>query len=160
MTAPRGRVGRAIPALLVALSVGLVACNEDPAGIEFEVIEEVTFGPSLGVDLAAMTKLPEGMYIQDRVVGTGPGLAAGDSAWVYYELYLRTGAPIENGLYAFRLQATPPDVIDGWDIGLEGMMAGGTRLLVIPPELGYGSQAVAGVPGAILVFEIELDSIT
>jgi FKBP-type peptidyl-prolyl cis-trans isomerase len=108
-----------------------------------------------------MTKLPEGMYIQDRVVGTGPGLVAGDSAWVYYELYLHTGAPVANGLFDFELLANPPDVIDGWDIGLEGMMAGGTRLLVIPPELGYGSGARTGIPGgSILVFEVELDSIT
>jgi FKBP-type peptidyl-prolyl cis-trans isomerase len=144
-----------LPAVLAALTVGLVACNEENP---FEVIEDVTFNPSLGVDLSAMTRLPEGMYIQDRVVGTGPGLAAGDSAWVYYELYLRTGAPIENGLFGFEFRTT--NLIEGWDIGLAGMMAGGTRLLVIPPELGYGEQPVGGVRGAVLVFEVELDSIT
>jgi FKBP-type peptidyl-prolyl cis-trans isomerase len=145
----------------VMSAVVLAACNSDPAGVEFEVIEEVAFDPSLNIDLSAMTKLPEGVYIQDRVAGAGAGLAAGNTAWVYYELYLRTGQPIQNGLYSFVLQASPPQVIPGWDVGLEGMTAGGTRLMIIPPELGYGEQTLPGIPGgSILVFEVELDSIT
>jgi len=157
----RSRLGRGMVTAWVVTTVGLAACGSDPATVEPEVIEEVTFDPSLSVDLAAMTKLPEGVYIQDRVAGTGPGLVAGDVAWVYYELWLHTGTPVANGLFNFELQRTPPAVIDGWDIGLEGMAAGGTRLLVIPPERGYGTTGRPGIPaGSILVFEVELDSIT
>lgn len=152
----RGRLGRLIASAAAALAVGLAACNEETP---FEVIEEVTFDPSLGVDLAAMTKLPEGVYIQDRVAGTGPGLAAGDRAWVYYEFWLRDGTPIQSNLFSFVLDVS--NVIAGWHVGLEGMAAGGTRLLVIPPELGYGAQRNGAIPpGSILVYEIELDSIT
>ncbi len=49
-------------------------------------------------------------------------------------------------------------MISGWDLGLLGMRVGGTRTLVIPPHLAYGSQGAGGVipPNAVLVFEIEL----
>jgi FKBP-type peptidyl-prolyl cis-trans isomerase len=52
-------------------------------------------------------------------------------------------------------------VIQGWDEGLAGMKVGGRRILVIPPELGYGA---AGSPptipaDAMLVFEIVMLSI-
>ena len=42
--------------------------------------------------------------------------------------------------------------------GIRGMREGGRRLLVIPPDLGYGSRGLTGVvPGnATLVFEIQL----
>jgi FKBP-type peptidyl-prolyl cis-trans isomerase len=155
----RGRLGRVATTAAIMSVIVLAACNSDPAGVEFEVIEEVTFDPSLNIDLSAMTKLPEGVYIQDLVAGTGPGLAAGDNAWVYYELRLRDARPIANGTFPFEYQVD--DLIDGWDIGVAGMMAGGTRVMLVPPELGYGAAGQGAVPpGAILHFRIELDSIT
>ena len=122
------------------------------------MIEEVEFAPSLGIDLAAMTRLPEGVYIQDLVAGTGEGLSDGDTAWVYYELRLSNATPIANGVFDYPV---PLGGIDGWDIGMAGMMAGATRVILVPPELGYGTTGRESVPpGAILVFRVELDSIT
>jgi FKBP-type peptidyl-prolyl cis-trans isomerase len=53
-------------------------------------------------------------------------------------------------------------VIPGFDEGVAGMLVGGTRKLVIPPELAYGSAGAGGgliPPNATLVFDVVLTAI-
>jgi FKBP-type peptidyl-prolyl cis-trans isomerase FkpA len=51
-------------------------------------------------------------------------------------------------------------VIPGFSQGVQGMRVGGTRRVVIPPDLGYGSRANGSIPAnSTLIFEIALRSV-
>jgi FKBP-type peptidyl-prolyl cis-trans isomerase FkpA len=52
-------------------------------------------------------------------------------------------------------------VIAGWSEGIPGMKVGGTRRLLIPASLGYGSQGSGSTipPNSDLVFDITLTKI-
>lgn len=150
---------------VAALAVMLLACG--PAlQVPAPTIEETQFDESLGVDLAASTKLPNGEYVRDLVVGTGSAVTIGQVLKVRY-----SGALVDGSVFSSIAQGQPPfsfrygagEVITGWDQGLDGMLFGGTRQLIIPPALGYGfqgvprSQATPGIPSnAILVFRVML----
>ncbi len=111
------------------------------------------------------TTTPSGLQIDDVVVGSGPEATSGANVLVHY-----TGWLYENGQagrkfdsskdrgdpFSFPLGAG--HVIRGWDEGVAGMRVGGTRRLVIPPQLGYGARGAGGVipPNATLLFEVEL----
>jgi hypothetical protein len=157
-----GGAARARGAWALVLAGGLstlAACGGSP--VELEVIEEVSFAPSLGIDLAAFTRLPSGVYIRDHVVGSGRVIAAGDVATVQYTGWLRTGAQFDSGVYVYDYGVTNARTpIAGWVLGMEGMAVGGTRTLIIPPEHAYGARAVGPIPaGSVLVFRVTLQSV-
>ena len=112
-----------------------------------------------------MTTTASGLQYEDTVVGSGATAQAGQHVSVHYTGWLYNngvkGAKFDsskdrNDPFEFGLGAGM--VIKGWDEGVQGMQVGGTRLLVIPPQLGYGARGAGGVipPNATLMFEVEL----
>ncbi|HEY4502079.1 MAG TPA: FKBP-type peptidyl-prolyl cis-trans isomerase [Candidatus Paceibacterota bacterium] len=103
------------------------------------------------------------LAVQDVVAGTGPGARAGDIVVVNYTGRLADGTIFDSSVgktpYSFTLGAG--QVIPGWEQGIAGMQVGGKRLLLIPPNLAYGSQDYGPIPGnSTLMFEIDVISIT
>ena len=106
-----------------------------------------------------------GLQYEDVTVGDGDEAGKGRSVRVHY-----TGWLYENGTAGRKFDSSKDrndpfvfplgagHVIRGWDEGVAGMKVGGTRRLVIPPELGYGARGAGGVipPNATLLFEVEL----
>jgi FKBP-type peptidyl-prolyl cis-trans isomerase FkpA len=98
----------------------------------------------------------------DLVVGTGAEAKKGAALTVRYTGWIydssrpeNKGTQFDSNVYPFVYGAG--QVIAGWDQGFEGMRVGGTRRLIIPPSLGYGSQGSGSIPpNAGLVFEMEL----
>ncbi len=57
----------------------------------------------------------------------------------------------------FEVELGRNHLIPGFERGVIGMRPGGKRRVVVPPELGYGTQRSANIPpSSILIFEIEL----
>jgi len=104
----------------------------------------------------------------DTTIGTGAEAISGQQISVHYTGWLYDPAAPENKGRKFdssRDRGQPFEftlgvgqVIGGWDQGFAGMKVGGSRTLVIPPELGYGARGAGGVipPNATLLFEVEL----
>ena len=90
--------------------------------------------------------------------GSGGSPAFGNEVTVNYKGMLLDGTVFDatpDGQPAtFRIG----QVIQGWNEALVTMKKGEKRLLIIPPNLGYGEQGHPGVipPNAFLVFEVEL----
>ncbi len=112
-----------------------------------------------------MQTTASGLQYEDTVPGTGDEASAGQHVTVHY-----TGWLYNNGVKGTKFDSSKDRgdpfqfglgdgmVIKGWDEGVQGMKIGGTRVLVIPPELGYGARGAGGVipPNATLIFEVDL----
>jgi len=113
----------------------------------------------------------DSLEIVDLQPGSGPGIAAGQTAVVNYTGWLYdTAAPLHKGRQfdsslttgaPFKFKVGGGEVIKGWDQGVLGMKVGGSRRLTIPAALAYGDSGAGGVipPGATLVFDVELSGI-
>ncbi|XP_063345545.1 FK506-binding protein 15 isoform X5 [Pelmatolapia mariae] len=105
------------------------------------------------------------VVLQDLSLGEGQSVENGDSVEVVY-----TGWLLENHTFGqmfdsnqnkdklLRLKIGAGKVIRGWEEGMLGMKKAGRRLIVIPPDLAYGSKGVPNrVPAnSTLIFEAEL----
>ena len=120
-----------------------------------------SYASSLGIDIAKMTKLPNGVYIKDKTVGAGAAAAASDSVKIDYTGHLPNGTLFDTSKQTGR---TPLEFVIGKQVYLAafeaaviGMQPGGVRQIIIPTGLAYGAGGRPPVipPNTNLIFDIE-----
>jgi FKBP-type peptidyl-prolyl cis-trans isomerase len=128
----------------------------------------VTFpapGKAPAVKIPSGVTPPKKLTVTTLIKGTGPKVTKGQTVVVQYVgVNWRTGQVFDsswsrNAPYAFSIDASPEQVIPGWDMGLTGQTVGSRVMLVIPPADGYGSSgnSQAGIKGTdTLVFVIDV----
>jgi FKBP-type peptidyl-prolyl cis-trans isomerase len=103
-----------------------------------------------------------GLQFKDEVAGNGPQPRLGRTVVVNYTGWLMNGQKFDSSFdrnQPFTFPLGMHQVIAGWDEGVATMRVGGTRILIIPPELGYGAAGTPGgpiPPNATLKFKVEL----
>ena len=167
----------------VLLAAGVAACGDDDSSAgetaATPTATEAPAAPNTDAIAAGITKntkkepqivTPEGappteLISQDIVKGKGPKAKAGDQLTMQYAGYSwsngqKFDASWDRG-QPFQFQLGAGMVIPGWDQGLVGMREGGRRLLIIPPDLGYGEAGAGGAigPNETLIFAVDLEKI-
>ncbi|XP_029123390.1 peptidyl-prolyl cis-trans isomerase FKBP16-4, chloroplastic isoform X2 [Elaeis guineensis] len=113
------------------------------------------------------TTLPNGLKYYDLKVGGGPKAVKGSRVAVHYVakwkgvtfMTSRQGLGVGGGTpYGFDVgQSEKGSVLKGLDLGVQGMRVGGQRLLIVPPDLAYGSKGVQEIPpNATIELDVEL----
>ena len=171
-------------AVLAISGVILVGCDKCSSGKETAATTAATSAPATTPTDAAAPATPQPaaapaaapgaapaaapadpgngqLQITDVTVGTGAEAVDGKKVSVQYTGTLLDGTKFDSTKdrgTPFTFVLGSGMVIAGWDQGVKGMKEGGTRKLVIPPNLAYGNRAVGGVipPNSTLVFDIEL----
>jgi peptidylprolyl isomerase len=137
--------------------------SQAPASAVPVVSGKLGFEPTIAASTGAA---PASLLVHDVAVGTGATAEPGDDLQVQYTgAFYTTGKVFDaswtdgNGPFEFTLDASPEQVITGWDEGIVGMKVGGRRELVIPPSLAYGAAGQGSIPpNSTLVFVVDLAS--
>ncbi|MCX6224443.1 MAG: FKBP-type peptidyl-prolyl cis-trans isomerase [Bacteroidia bacterium] len=102
--------------------------------------------------------LASGLYYIETKAGTGAKAVYGSKVQVKYKGTFTDGTEFDSGTYDFLLGIS--SVIDGWTEGIGYMKEGGKAILIVPSDLGYGSDGNKEIPGYTpLIFDVELINI-
>lgn len=175
------------PAVITVLLAGLAACGQkpaDPGSAPTQAPVATTSDVSTAVQCKAedikvegelnskpKVTLPENcsppteLLVKDLEPGTGAKAAAGGTVLAHYHLTTWSNKQVLDNSWD-RGEPFPvanlgnARVIDGWNEGLIGMQKGMRRLLVVPPDKGYGQGGNGVAPNETLVFVVDAVDVT
>ena len=152
--------------LLALLFIFFISCSDDeqPAGEQpidersesCETRNDQEIQDYLAENNLEAEKSESGLYYIIDEEGTGVQPTATDDVRVAYTGYYTDGeifdqSPAEG--ISFNLEG----VIEGWTEGITYFKEGGSGMLLVPSDLGYGAEDYRGIPGcSVLIFDIEL----
>lgn len=124
-----------------------------------------SFGKKPAVSIPQDCAAPSTLLRGDLKQGDGPKATKGSTVKVRYQLTTWSNGKVVDGnfdggqLFGVR-DLGNANVVEGWNKGLVGIKEGGRRLLVVPPELGYGKAGSSAIgPNETLVFVIDAVSV-
>ncbi len=136
---------------------GLSACGK--AAVTDTVIPTVSDKAGVAPTVSMPTgRAPTTLVTKDIFVGNGAAAVSSSTVTAQYFLESwKDGKVIQSswdqGPATFPLSG----VIPGWQQGIPGMKVGGRRLLIVPPELGYGANGAGPIgPNETLIFVVDL----
>ncbi|PXY19130.1 FKBP-type peptidyl-prolyl cis-trans isomerase [Prauserella muralis] len=114
------------------------ACSVDDIGVDIG-------GEAPRVTIPRDCAAPSEVLFRDVEEGTGAGAEPPITVSVNYQVVAWSdGKVVENTFETEQpreLTLGQPHEIQGWDEGLADIQQGGTRLIVLPPDQGYGAQS-------------------
>lgn len=101
---------------------------------------------------------PTELTTQDIIVGTGAEAQPTSTLTVHYYLMTWSDGKVIESSWAGQPATFPlAQVVEGWQKGLPGAKVGGRRLLVLPPEMGYGAAGAGPIgPNETLIFVVDI----
>lgn len=101
-----------------------------------------------------------GLQYFELTTGTGEVPTNGDVVIMNYRAWLKDGTEVLNSTTGGTPRSAAMGqnlLLPGWEQGLRMMKAGGKALMVLPPELAFGSEAKGNIPANSTIYlDVEL----
>ena len=150
---------------ILAFSLALLTgCGDKEVSATADNLPTVTTNAGEAPTIGAPSGTPPTTLVtKDIIVGTGAEVSSTSTITFHYTLMTWSNGAITESSWNSGLPATYPlsNLIVGWQQGIPGMKVGGRRLLVVPPDLGYGAQGSGPVgPNETLIFVMDIVSVS
>ncbi len=163
------RSSAALTAFFVSIAVAITGCTTDggspadsPMGQSSNTggnMPKVSGVAGSAPEITAPQGNPPAQLVtEDIFMGDGATAQPNSTLTVHYTLMAwSTGEVVESSWAGEAATFGLNQVISGWLQGIPGMKVGGRRLLVIPPDLGYGAAGGGPIgPNETLIFVVDL----
>ena len=140
--------------MLVLLLVMFNSCKKEV--VDYTQIDEDIITQYIADNNLTAIATGTGLYYVVDAPGNGTQPNSQSTVTVAYKGYLTNGSVFDESVSS-GISFSLTSVIQGWQEGIPYFKEGGSGILLIPSELGYGSQATSGIPAnSVLVFEVAL----
>lgn len=127
-------------------------CTPVPVANEESVI--TAYAAANGI---TATRHSSGLYYQVINPGTGQTPNVNSRVFITYTGKLLNGQQFDQGTNPANTGWTLRGLIEGWQVGLPLIKAGGKIKLIIPSSLAYGCNGAGSIPpNSVLFFEVDL----